>query len=83
MNNAIDIDNNNSDNTNISTDKLADNTIDNNSAFRANNIIYYLTCKWKSLNTCGNKLLPKQAKVTSRYIFAKSIIAIIKEILAS
>lgn len=45
MNNVVNIDNNNSNNTNTLLDKPADNIVNNNSAFRANSTTYNLTYK--------------------------------------
>ncbi len=83
MNNAIDTNDNDSDNTNILADKSADNTIDNNSASRLNSTICNRSCKRKSLNAYGDKPALKQAKVTGSHILAESIIAIVKEMQAS
>lgn len=83
MNYTINTNNNNSDNTNILADKLADNTIDNNFASKTNSIICNLGYKCKSLNTHRNKSIPKQIKIISDYILVKSIITIMKEMQAS
>lgn len=69
MSNAIDTDNNNSNNINTPIGKSADNIINNNSTFKANNITYIPTCKQKSLNTCKDKsILNKQKWLVVIYL---------------
>ena len=83
MNNAIDTDDNNSDDTNTLADESADNTVDNNSASRANSTTRNPTRKRKSLNACRDKPTPKRAKVIGGHVLAESIVAVVEEMRAS
>ncbi len=83
LNNAIDTDDNDSDDTNIPADESADNTVDNNSASRANSTIRNPSRKRKSLNARGDEPAPKRAKVTGGHVLAESIVAVVEEMRAS
>ena len=83
LNNTIDTDDNDSDDTNIPADESADNTIDNNSASRANSTIHKPSHKRKLLNARKDESTPKRAKVTGGHVLAESIVTVVEEMRAS
>lgn len=78
MNDTIDKDDNNINNTNTPTNKSSDNTSINNSVSKANSISRNLIYKQKSLNVHRDKPILEQTKVTSGHILVKSIVAVVK-----
>lgn len=82
LNNAIDTDDNDSDDTNNPEDASADNTVDNNPVPRATSNSNP-TRKRKSVNAGGDELASKRAKVTGGHVLAESIVAVVEEMRAS